>query len=183
MKKLLVVARYRENIGWVDQTGWPHLIYNKGPALARPCITVPNKGRDTETILRYILEHYHCLPDLVVFAQGDPFPHCRDFLERLAVTNGYTEFTMNRVDETNHADFPPRVPHAKAILARFNMPVPERLMFVKGMQYAVPKEMIVSKPFDWWLELYRHSMCDARNPWFYEMIWPEIWSLNLTSRN
>lgn len=176
MTKLLVIARYNEDIGWIDQTGWPHLIYNKGPPLARPCITVPNVGRDTETHLRYILEHYDCLPDLVVLAQGNPFPHCRDFVKRLAATRGYTEFTMNRVDENNHRDFPKRTPHAKAILRKFNIPVPERLTFVKGMQFAVPKRMIVNKSFEFWRSLYLHSKADPHNPWFYEMIWPTIFA-------
>lgn len=171
-----MVARYTEDIKWVDQTGLPCVIYNKGPALARPCITVPNVGRDSETILRYILTHYHRLPDLVVFAQGDPFPHCRDFLTRLEAATGYTEFTMNRVDSSNHADFPPRLPFAKAILARFSIPVPEPLTFVKGMQFAVPRMMIVNKPYAMWRDLALHFMSDERNAWFYEMIWPTLFA-------
>lgn len=174
MKKLLVVARYQEDIGWVDQTDWPHLIYNKGGPLARPCTTVPNVGRDSETYLRYILEHYHCLPDLVAFAQGHPFDHCRNFLERLGEAKGYTEFCTRRVDETNHWHFVERLPHAKAILVKFSIPVPERLTFVKGMQFAVPKRMIVNKSFGFWIDLYAHFMRDERNGWFYEMIWPTI---------
>lgn len=176
MKKLLVVARYQEDIGWVDKTGLPCFIYNKGPALARPCKTVPNKGRDSETYLRFILEHYHCLPDLVVLAQGHPFDHCPNFMDRLAAAEGYTEFTMNRVDASNHRDFPQRVPFAKAILTQFHIPVPERLTFVKGMQFAVPKEMIVNKPFAMWRDLYLHFMGDERNGWFYEMVWPHLFA-------
>lgn len=173
MTKLLVVARYNEDIGWVDQTGWPHLIYNKGPALARPCITVPNVGRDSETILRYILEHYTCLPDLVAFAQGNPFHHCRDFLARLAAAKGYSEFGQ-KVDESDHADFSDRVPFAKSLLKRAGLPVPTRLLFVKGMQFAVPRQMIVDKSFEFWRNLYVLFGGDERNGWFYELIWPTI---------
>jgi alpha-D-ribose 1-methylphosphonate 5-phosphate C-P lyase len=81
---------------------------------------------------------------------------------------------MNRVDETNHRDFPKRTRHAKAILTKFNIPVPEPLMFVKGMQFAVPRQMIVNKPYAMWRDLYLHFMGHAHNAWFYEMIWPTI---------
>lgn len=174
MTKRLVITRYREQVDWLAKTDWPYLIYNKGEALPDyPCKTVPNIGRDSETIIRYVLEHYYVLPDLLAFVQGNPFPHCPAFLERLHAASGYTELGT-RVDETNHPDFPPRTAFAKALLKRMGLAVPDPLLFVKGMQYVVPKEMLCNKSYTFWLDLYYYFRVDERNGWFYEMIWPAI---------
>ena len=52
----------------------------------------------------------------------------------------------------------------------------EPLTFVKGMQFAVPRMMIVNKPYAMWRDLYLHFMSDERNAWFYEMIWPTLFA-------
>ena len=69
MSYQVVIAKYKENIDWTN-TVENVKIYNKGPDG-----DIPNIGREGETFLRYIIEHYEVLPDFVVFLQGDPFPH------------------------------------------------------------------------------------------------------------
>ena len=54
MNKLVVVARYDEDLEWVKELDHSILIYNKGKEFPFkfPKKDVPNKGRETETYLR-----------------------------------------------------------------------------------------------------------------------------------
>lgn len=79
---LAVVARYREDLGWLHGLGLPCVVYNKGPQLdpaqlpARARVeALPNLGREAHTYFTHILAHYGNLPRHTVFLQGDPFAH------------------------------------------------------------------------------------------------------------
>lgn len=84
----LVVARYNEYIGWINNIDdhFNVIIYNKGKFLTacnftRPVeiINIPNVGRESETYLRHIIKHYNSLADYTIFCQGDPFIHANNF--------------------------------------------------------------------------------------------------------
>jgi Protein of unknown function (DUF3431) len=75
MSYKIVVARYHENVDWITDDN--KIIYNKGYKLnVNNEILVKNIGRESETYLRYIIENYHDLPDVVVFTQGYIKDHC-----------------------------------------------------------------------------------------------------------
>jgi hypothetical protein len=88
----LVVARYREDISWLAQTGFPALVYDKSedgrdatvipagssaPSQIRVA-SLPNIGRESHTYLHHILCHYPDFPDYTVFLQGAPFFHMEE---------------------------------------------------------------------------------------------------------
>lgn len=71
MSYKIVVARYNENVDWLKKERKNCVIYNKGKHLRlKNEIQCPNKGRESETYLRYIIENYNELPDIIVFTQG-----------------------------------------------------------------------------------------------------------------
>lgn len=87
----LVVAHCTEDLGWLAQV--PEdigiVVYNKSTAPDAAAAqlppraalhTLPNRGREADTYLSYIIEHYDDLPDVAIFAQGHPFEHSPDFL-------------------------------------------------------------------------------------------------------
>lgn len=94
MKNHIVVSVYNEDIKWVQYIN-PHLyevyIYNKGNPDTLNTHNVPchinhlaNIGRESHTYLYHIIEHYDCLPDKIVFTQGNPFDHVRgSFIEEV----------------------------------------------------------------------------------------------------
>lgn len=104
----IVIARYNENIEWIRNLdpSFNIIIYNKGAPLQLynmknvTVINVPNKGRESETYLRYIYDRYENLPDATIFVQGDPFDHCNDIF---AFLNAATKFIGN--DEYNFIPF------------------------------------------------------------------------------
>lgn len=92
--KVLVVARYREDISWIRDTpdDYDVVIYNKGPAnLVIPetvqhrstLIRTSNVGREAGTYLQFIIDNYNDMYAIVVMCQGDPFPHAPEFLTAL----------------------------------------------------------------------------------------------------
>lgn len=82
----VVVARYREDPGWLAPLGGYVLLYDKsgdaagaaalcrGAGLAR-LAALPNVGRESHTYLHHIVDHYDTLADVTVFVQGDVMDH------------------------------------------------------------------------------------------------------------
>lgn len=90
----VVIARYKENVGWVrNLLLMPYIkniyLYNKGPfnipydILKHPKVIykeLVNKGRESDTYLQHIMTYFDDLADMTVFAQGDPFDQAPQFL-------------------------------------------------------------------------------------------------------
>lgn len=113
----IVIARYQEDISWLKEI--PEYIniyvYNKNSEYSlirrwnagRFIITrisnnedlklpdrakvvhLQNIGRESDTYLTHIIDHYDTLADITIFCQGDPFPHSPDFLKLLNYTKDY----------------------------------------------------------------------------------------------
>lgn len=89
MRPTLVVARYNEDLAWLQNVPYVFdiVVYNKGtkypkslPDSVVKMMDLPNVGKEADTYCMYILEHYDDLPEVVVFSQGNPFEHSPDFL-------------------------------------------------------------------------------------------------------
>ena len=71
MSYKIVVARYNENIEWLENEIDNCIIYNKGNKLnINNEIILENLGRESETYLNYIITNYYNLPDVIVFTQA-----------------------------------------------------------------------------------------------------------------
>lgn len=71
MSYKIVVARYTENIEWLNSEKSNCIIYNKGNKLNIDNeILLENVGRESESYLQYIITNYDNLPDVVVFTQA-----------------------------------------------------------------------------------------------------------------
>jgi hypothetical protein len=76
MSYKIVVARYNEQIEWLNSEIDNCIIYNKGDKLhIKNEIMLDNVGRESETYLQYIINNYDCLPDIVVFTQAKISDH------------------------------------------------------------------------------------------------------------
>ncbi len=71
-----VVARYKEDVSWVADLGFPAVIYDKSGLNEIPgSIALPNVGRESHTYLQHLTHHYPDFSDYTLFLQGNPFPH------------------------------------------------------------------------------------------------------------
>ena len=92
-----VIARYKENVNWVQYLPGKVIIYNKGDdiEIKRDNIIIEqleNVGREGHTYLHYMITHYDKLPDRVTFLQGDPFTHSENLLELICMDKDYSDF-------------------------------------------------------------------------------------------
>jgi hypothetical protein len=78
----VVVARYNENVDWLRMFNRKSvIIYNKGrplPEYPIEVIQLENKGLESATYLRYVIDNYDKLPDIVFFTQGRINDHVRE---------------------------------------------------------------------------------------------------------
>jgi len=112
MSYAVVVARYNENIDWLrifdsssqfrdaklpaskiplESTG-SVVIYNKGRMLGDKYKVVPmeNKGLEVSAYLRYIVDNYDALPEVVFFCQGAIHDHVFD-MSRHSIFENYID--------------------------------------------------------------------------------------------
>lgn len=162
--KKIIIARYNEPIEWVKDLDCDYFIYNKGPEIISDHIenskvmSLPNVGRETDTYLLYITENYHNLPDLVGFLQGDPFAHnreCLNIINRTVDTDSIVSLSGETWCDTNGAEGYPGLPIVKIqkeIIPELDL---ERFDFIAGAQFILPKELILNKPHEWWINLYK----------------------------
>jgi len=89
-KRLYVIARYNEDISWVEELQGDIIVYNKGENYRWNFnkIDVENYGRESETYVRAIIDHYDKLSeyDDIVFLQGYCFDHSPDLMQLLNYT-------------------------------------------------------------------------------------------------
>lgn len=187
IKILVVVAKFTEDITWTTELKYPYKIYDKSDG------SIPNVGRESETYLRYIVEHYPDFPDYIIFLQGHPFDHVEQESKEEFITflNSWTP-TSNRIiylNKKRHDYVESRAQNTyKKIFNCIGNPM---IYFGSGAQYIVPKECILCRTKDFYVKL-RHILVSYNNmypgsrnldPWILERLWPSIWNPDVFERN
>lgn len=185
----LVVARYNENLKWLDTipSDVKVTVYNKGQHLEYPNTPLQNIGRESDTYLQHIILNYNNIADRTIFVQGDPFYHVDNLLENIQKPSEGIIFLANRTVTDNNEGCPNHCGlDIKSVAAELGVEA-TKYTFAAGAQYIVPKAFIISKPLNWWeraLEVhnrptgkYRGNINDK--PWIFERLWPNIWNHTL----
>ena len=191
MELTVVIARYNEDISWVDQLNCNYIIYNKGGNLDREHIKLPNVGRESNTYLNFIISNYHTIQSPIAFVQGDPFYHCPKVINLI---NTYSQgviflnrrqgpFINNGDGTPSHTGLPVTEWAEKLGVKQQN----NKYGFANGAQYIIPPEAITSKPLSWWehlLELHDTPAKPFRkepnqSPWIFERLWYYIFTKNI----
>lgn len=184
MNKLVVIARYQENLNWVNGLEHSILIYNKGNDFPYnfPKIDVPNKGREPETYLRAIIENYHSLKDFshIAFVQGNPFDHFNenindkissfndtDKVDFICNSYGYMEygqilhinnFSLEMIKTFLSGSYSNETGAMKCVFLLNFLGIHNPSVyrsFSCGAQYIVPVNFILNKSLEWWKNAYR----------------------------
>jgi hypothetical protein len=191
MKNLLIVARYNEDVSWTDDLDCTIIIYNKGEKLDPKynAIDIPNFGREAETYLRAIKEHYDlmCTFDHVTFLQGDPFDHFPEVLNIIPQDNKNLVYdfpcpisTHNTVwFSTGNRAFAFRAGFSDCVATatyddeylkiikdttmRMQLPWYDNWIEYAGAQFIIPRKYIHIKSHDWWNHVYDIYECSDRH--------------------
>lgn len=194
----IVVARYNESLEWLDELsqGTTYTIYNKGEDdLSQLNIKVPNAGRESETYLRYILEHYNELPETICFCQGKPHPHHVNFMHVLSTYSKKLQPKWRKeifplgLPIISQLEMPDKTLHGMPIGSFINESMPgyenvESIEWVYGAQYIVDRGCITNKSYKWWEKMYTlHEKYGSEiplvgSPWLFERVWLLIWNYN-----
>ena len=207
MNKLVVIARYNEDLEWVNELEHSILIYNKGDEFPFefPKKDVPNKGREAETYLRAIIENYHSLSDFshVVFLQGKPYDHFDknlnelitsfndiDQVEFICNTEGSMEFgkiihvnnfSSDMIRSFLSGSYSNESGAMKCIyLLNFLgiNPTFASWNFSCGAQYIVPSNLILRKSLEWWKNAYRiYDLYLKYNPGDPGLLFEYTWNM------
>jgi hypothetical protein len=113
----VVVARYKEDIGWIDRlpVNCKVYLYNKGPDLLpgtlRRNVTLvraPNVGRESGTYLHHLMERFRAGDgDFTVFTQGGPFEHSPALLDLMQVPHLWRDIQPLSVQWLANKNIPP----------------------------------------------------------------------------
>ena len=198
MKKYdLVVARYNEDLSWINQLEPEKFnlkIYNKGEKnIDFNFVQLDNLGRDPHTFIMYIIQNYENLPEYVIFLQGDPVCHHKNVI---SIINNHTEepyvcLSDHVIEESIFSWYEhlvdTKVPDPYPNMKRFGLhetaysilkdETPGICVFAAGQQYIVNKKFILNRDKKFYIEILERFKFDYVLPWHIERLWFYIWNL------
>jgi hypothetical protein len=187
MTKELVIARYHEDLGWLEKVR-PEVIttiYNKNSDM-RPhwpvtnWVNLPNEGREAGSYYQHLVDNYETLADLTYFVQGNPFPHAPRLITQVNdeeqedfwwLSSWHT--TDNAGGAPNHCPAPGHLPVGHIYELIFGRSTRDNFDFGAGACFAVTRPIIQSKP----QEFYAAALGSCRvlsphdYPWAMERLW------------
>jgi hypothetical protein len=177
MSKMVVIARYKEDVTWCYRLSCNKIIYNK---FYDDENYLPNIGREAHTYLTYIVDNYDNLCDLTVFTQGDPRVHCSDFVDSV---NGLDELVGFRgLSSGNYQTYCDGLPHhyhptslkIKEFCDMFDFKPPVTWWFNGNAIFAVNRRLILRHGLDFYKSILDYINKDVDLPWVLERLWYPI---------
>jgi len=159
---MLVIAKYKEDISWSN--GLDRKVYDKSNG-------IPNIGRESETYIRYILEHYDNLPNVISFCQGNPFDHVPNYLDV------YKEIGFWGKDHITYHDSDPHHPTSlpvRAFAEKLDIILPDDWFFQAGANFTLSREIILKHNIDFYKKINKLINEYELAPWALERLWVHI---------
>lgn len=171
----IVVARYHEDISWLDHINGDKLVLEKGNLTSKfQDINLPNVGRESHSYLYYITNEYNNLEDYTCFLQGNPFPHCADIINAINNFKYDTNFLPFGDIYNTVKDACPH--HSDLVVSKYDdlVDIPSTWDFHAGAQFIVHKDVIQQHSLSFYQELFNRHITDYHAPWCMERIWKFI---------
>lgn len=194
MTTKVVISKYNEDIEWIKGIKYDTIIYDKSENPIEGSIPRPNIGREAETLLYYIIEHYNNLPDITIFLQGDPRSNPISFTYD-EVINEINQEHKNELrtiltweGKININDYWLK---SCSILSNILFePNNNIVTYSSGVQYVIPKEIILNRPLHLYKMLYdqvikyrdkgliadKKDLSDGIDAWTMEIVWGNIFN-------
>lgn len=200
----IVVAKYNENINWLNR--YMHLvtIYDKSDNPIENSHILPNIGRETHTYLYHIINNWNNLADNTLFTQGSfsedhrPFPIETYLIKKkniLFFTNFFCkgikfrdnqfflEYNSKWLNEYNNGEMKKTTLSFEQFWLLFNNEIKENFddyEWSHGGIFSINKKLIKSKPLEYYINLYK-LVSHHKNPeegHYFERCWSSIFSYN-----
>lgn len=180
----VVIARFTEDLHWVNQLEVPHLIYNKGGPIQFEStqLAIHKTGREAHTFITHMMNRYDDLAEWTVFAQGNPFDHCCYFLDAYLdePESGFQWLGHNTVRSDVHGDpHHPGLPIGLAYAMITSQQPPCFFYFVAGQQFIVHRDLIRRYSKHFYKRIY--DIMDSQKfrdtwAWTMERLWEQIFT-------
>jgi hypothetical protein len=192
----VVISKYNEDSEWIKRINHKTIVYDKSDNPIEGSIHRPNIGREAETLLFHIIKNYNRLPDLTIFLQGDPRSNPVKYtydevideinkehehkLKTILTWEGYTNirnYWLKSCAVLNDVLFEPN---------------DDMVTYSSGVQYVIPKELILNRPLDLYRSLHyqiikyghkglvgdKKDLSDGIDAWTMELVWGNLFDIN-----
>lgn len=189
----IVTNHFKEDLEWLKTSKYPVVVIEKegaDPSCITPQHIMPNRGRETSSYIKYIIENYDKLPEHVAFIHGHEKSHHQrhthhlfDVIDGANVTeygfislnNLYTAYPFADEDMS----LPSGLMEIKKFWDKFEMPMKKpphyfTIHVALGAQFIVSKERILKHPKTLYERWYSIIMEEAENkqwPHCFEATW------------
>jgi len=179
-KTELIVARYKENIDWLNQV--PRMkvsVYDKGTD------NLPNIGRESHTYLWHIVNNYDVLSEWSLFSQANPFDHCFDFLDIFDKGTENAKIQTEDFCGISEKDseiviLPNSCESLYSIFRILELKTPSSLHYTCGALILVSRRAIRRIPLEKYSRLLDLHLKFDQTPWMFELCWPVIFGRRVT---
>lgn len=205
MSYKIIVARYNENIEWLNSEMSNCIIYNKGSKLdIENEIFLENVGRESETYLHYVITNYDNLPEVVVFTQAkisdhrgsDDINYLIDIKNQALLHSRSQDFGLV-YDSVNHRDLCKTwnlrgdgwflrdnyknnhpITFFEWFTTNIDINYPDPIYHYSNGIFAVKKEKIINKPIEYYkrLKLEVNHHINPTEGHFFERSWYYIFN-------
>ena len=172
----IVVAKYNEDIGWLDQLDCLKTVYDKSDEPSN-YIKLPNVGREAHTYAKHVASNYQCLSDFTIFTQGSPFTHSMKFFQELTKPThkfraiGCHQMVTYENGDVAHGGLPIKATYEKLTGAIF----PGDAIFHTGAIFVAHRSALQKYPCEWCDDLVA-ELADKTTQgylaWVMERLWP-----------
>lgn len=186
----LVVARYTEDVSWINEiqtTDMNVYIYNKSYTPVDGVFGPyryewrENIGNEAETYLWHMIYNYDHLDNVTLFVQGRPYDHVRKDQLQYVINNGITSFEWlayhmldcKVANECHHRG----LPISEFYTDIFERSIAPTFNFGVGGQFAATRELIRSQDIARYTFIRDMVLTKYRNhePWcILERIWDQV---------
>lgn len=192
----VVISKYNEDGEWIKRINHKTIVYDKSDNPIEGSIHRPNIGREAETLLFHIIENYNHLPDLTIFLQGDPRsnPVKYTYDEVIDEVNKEHEHKLKTIlTWEGHTNIRNYWLKSCAVLNDVLFePNDDMVTYSSGVQYVIPKELILNRPLDLYRSLHyqiikyghkglvgdKKDLSDGIDAWTMELVWGNLFDIN-----
>lgn len=190
IKPLIVASHYSENLDWlINQSQYPFVVYTKNEVEAEKynmptdkLNIIPNKGKESSSYLKYIIDNYYKLPDYIAFCHGHDTAWHQDktLIQALDEYNGEEFWSLNNTYYRNilYKGCPENSVwmHICWSWYAIDLPMPEIMEHTMSAQFVVPKESILRNSLQFYENCYEFLMKqtlleDLRLGIMFEQLW------------
>jgi hypothetical protein len=182
MRKQVIIAKYEEDISWVQKLEIPVIIYDKSIGG-----NLPNIGRDLHTYAHHIAENYDNLADLTFFIQGNPFDHCAKILNIMSEADDTPFKALTDIYRLTHKSGLPyysSLPLEEAYYQLAKKPLPELIIFISGAQFVASRDKLYEHSRDFYVKMAKMAEQNSYYPHIFERLiailidGEDTWSVN-----